>query len=40
MVEETQGCIEGKFYKQQSRKEVEWPDVPADFDDWTAKKNR
>ena len=22
------------------RKEVQWPDVPTDFDDWTAKKNR
>ena len=31
-------ALKGNFTNRHSRKEVQWPEVSRDFDDWTAKK--
>jgi len=35
-----ENALKGNFTNWQRRKELQWPDVPTDFDDWTAKKKR
>ena len=30
--------LKGNFTNRQERKEVPWPDIPADFEDWEPKK--
>ena len=31
-------ALSGRYMHRQKRKEVRWPDVPADFDEWSPKK--
>ena len=32
-------ALKGKFRHRQKRSEVAWPEIPADFDEWTLPKN-
>ena len=33
-------ALKGKFRHRQKRSEVAWPEIPADFDEWTPPKKR
>ena len=35
-----EAALKGNFTNRQSSKEVQWPNVPTDFDDWTEEKKR